>query len=235
MRSYPCVVVGLPDEGCADYVARHVHEGDAIRFRRAPQNTQDANAVACFHNDRLIGYIPSRRTWVARSIEDGDIHQVTVTGFDIDHGGKLACVEIDVATLGDGRPDRPAVKSIISEIGDELRILAMVGAADGQFDAAEQGLLERFAEVRAAELAIEPDEGEAQHAVRWARRHVPDILDVAGIVNRLASERPEALEVIWEACALMAEIDGQIANEERQSMITLRSLLQHGMATAKRR
>ena len=233
MRSYPCVVVGLPDEGRADYVAQHVHEGDSILLRREPQNLHNATAVACFHGDRLIGYIPARRTWVAHSLEEGDAHKVTVTGFDIDHGGRLAHVEIDVAILGDGRPQQPAVRSIISEIGDELRILAMVGAADGQFDAAEQGLLERFAEVRAAELGVEPDEGEAQHAVRWARRHMPDILDVAGIVNRLSRERPEALEVVWEACALMAEIDGQIAHEERQSMTTLRSLLQHGMSAAK--
>ena len=226
MRSHPCVVVGLS----ADIVS-HVREGDRLTLTSTSEAPGD---VACFHGEACIGHIPPGRGWVARSLAEGDSHQVTVTGFDTDAEGKLAQVEIAVTILGDERPERPPIRSVISEIGDELRILAMVGAADGRLAAAERGVIEEFAAARAAELGLVPDEGEISHAVRWARRHVPDTLDVAGIVRRLTKERPEALPLIEEACAVVAEIDGRIAPEERQSMITLLALLEQGMAAAKR-
>lgn len=226
MRSHPCVVVGLG----ADTVSR-LREGDQLTLASASEMPGD---VACFLGDACIGHIPASRGWVARSLAEGDSHQVTVTGFDTDAEGKLAQVEIAVAILGDERPDRPPIRSVISEIGDELRILAMVGAADGRLAPAERAVMEQFAAARAAELGLTPDAGEVAHAVRWARRHVPDTLDVAGIVRRLTKDRPEALPLIDEACAAVAEVDGRIAPEERQSMITLQALLEQGMAAAKR-
>jgi tellurite resistance protein len=224
MRSYPCVV-GLLDEACLDYVAKHIREGDALALRREPSRAQAANPVACFHGERLIGHVPQRQEWLADAIEKAASHRVTVAGFDIDSLGRLAYVEVDVAVEG-GEASEASARSIISEIGDELRILAMVGAADGHLEATERIVMERFAEMRAGEMGIVPGEGEAAHAVRWARRHAANVLDVASIVNRLARQRPEALDIIWEACMTVAEIDGEIAIEERQTMTTLRSLLQ---------
>ncbi len=188
MRSHPCVVIGLVQDA-----ARHVREGDRLILRR---ELPEENAVACYHGSERIGRIPSTRKWVARVLADGDSHEVTVTGFDTDHSGKLAHVEIAFALPDD---ERPAIRSIISEIGDELRILAMVGAADGRLEPAERSVMEHYAAARAAELNLEPDEGEIAHAVRWARRHVPNVLDVAAIVKHLARERPEALPIVWEA------------------------------------
>lgn len=218
MRSYPCVVIGL-----VAGAAERVREGDGLTLKRSePQ-------VACYHGADLIGHISAKRDWVARLLADGDSHQVTVTGFDTDQGGKLAGLEIAIAILGDEPSERPAIRSIISEIGDELRILAMVGAVDGQLAPAEQGVMEQFAAMRAAALGLSPDESEIAHAVRWARRHAPNILDVAGIVTRLSGEKPDVLGPILEACEVVAEADGHIAPEERQSMITLRALLGQGM------
>ncbi len=226
MRSHPCVVVGLSAD-----TAQRVREGDRLTLVPA---ARVHDAVACFHGESCIGHIPESRRWVARSLAEGDSHQVTVTGFDTDAEGALAQVEIAVAILGADRPERPPIRSVISEIGDELRILAMVGAADGRLAPAERGVIEEFAAARAAELHLVPDEGEIAHAVRWARRHLPDTLDVAGIIRRLTKERPDALPLIEEACAVVAEVDGRIAPEERQSMITLQALLEQGMAAAKR-
>lgn len=220
MRSYPCVVVG-----CSQDVVALVREGDRLTLKRAP------DVVACFHDVGLIGHIPASRSWVARLLDDGDAPEVTVTGFDTDQAGKLAQVEIAVAVSGDGKP---AIRSIISELGDELRILAFVGAADGGLAPAERSVMEQFALARARELGLVHDEDEAAHAVRWARRHAPNMLDIAGIVKKLSKIRPEALAIVWEACAIVAEVDGHIAHEERQSMATLRSLLQQGMSAGKR-
>jgi hypothetical protein len=225
MRSHPCVVAGLVGNA-----ARQVREGDRLTLRR---EAPDEDGVACFRGDERIGHIPAARRWVARFLAAGESHEVTVTGFDTDQAGKLAYVEIAVALMDDERPERPAIRSIISEIGDELRILAMVGAADGRLEPGERGVMEQYAAARAAELGLEPDDGEAAHAVRWARRHVPNILDVAGIVKKLTKARPAALPLVWEACAIVAEIDGRIAPEEKQSMITLRALFEQSMAKAK--
>ena len=225
MRSCPCIVVGLGDEA-----TKLVREGDRLTLARGSGN---APAVACFHGRQFIGHIPNGKAWVARLLDDGERHEVTVTGFDTDHAGKVAGVEIAVMFLGDERPDQPVIRSIISEIGDELRILAMVGAADGRLEPAERSVMEQFAAARASELGLVPDEGEIAHAVRWARRHAPNMLDVAGIVKRLTRDRPEALPIVWEACAVVAEVDGRIAPEEKQSMITLRALFEQGMAKAK--
>ncbi|MFZ5677287.1 MAG: TerB family tellurite resistance protein [Pseudomonadota bacterium] len=226
MRSHPCVVVALSAD-----IARQLREGDRLTLVPAAQVN---DAVACFHGESCIGHIPVSRDWVARSLADGDSPEVTVTGFDTDAEGRLAQVEIAVALPGDDRPERPRIRSVISELGDELRILALVGAADGRLAPAERGVIEQFAAARAADLGLTPDAGEIAHAVRWARRHVPDTLDVAGIVRRLTKEQPEALPLIQEACAIVAEVDGRIAPEERQSMITLEALLEQGMAQAKR-
>lgn len=225
MRTHPCVVVGLASDA-----ARRVREGDRVTF---VLGAPDANIVACFHGGARIGHIPPGRSWVARLLADGDSHEVIVTGFDTDSAGMLAHVEIAVAIMGDGA-ERSVIRSVISEIGDELRILAMIGATDGRLEPAERQVMEQFAADRAAELGLDPDHGEVAHAVRWARRHGPNILDVVGIVKRLTKERPQALPLVWEAAMLVAEIDGRIAPEERQSMTTLHALLEQGMSDAKR-
>lgn len=225
MRTHPCVVVGLVSDA-----ARRVREGDKLTL--APGSRAD-DAVTCFYGGERLGHIPPGRGWVARLLADGDRHEVTVTGFDTDPAGMLVHVEIAVALIADG-PERPDIRSVISEIGDELRILVMVGATDGRLEPVERQVMEQFAAARAAELGLDPDHGEVAHAVRWARRHLPNVLDVAGIVKRMTKERPQALPLVWEACILVAEIDGRIAPEERQSMTTLHALFEQGMSDAKR-
>lgn len=225
MRLHPCVIAGLAPDA-----AKGLHEGDRLTLRRLPEEP----SIACLHGSERIGHIPAGRDWVAQSLAQGDHHEVTVIGFDMDESGKLAHVEIAIAILGEEGTDGRAVRSLISEIGDELRILAMVGAADGRLEPAERGVMEQYAHMRATELGLAVDEGEVAHAVRWARRHLPDILDVAGIVRRLSADRPEALPNILETCAQVAEVDGRIAREERQSMATLQSLLEEGMSAARK-
>lgn len=235
VRSYPCLIVDMPIEGAGAYAKRHLREGDEITLQRQPDNPHDRDTVACFHGGQCIGYIPRHRHWVGRSIDDGDRHQVTVTGFDTNEAGELAAIEIDIAVLSEGqpRPEPPVIRSIISEIGDELRILAMVGAVDGTFARPERAFLEKFAELRGIEMGVAPEEGEAAHAVRWARRNACSSLDAAHIIGKLARERPDTLQVMWDMCEIMAEIDGEVTETERQAVIGLRGLLEHGIRVAK--
>jgi tellurite resistance protein len=237
MRAYPCVVIFIPDEARAAYVKNHIREGDEITLGPEPADSHHPNAVACFHSGQCIGHITAKRQWVGYSLAQGDRHQVRVTGFDTTDGGELASVEIEITILGNesARPDEPVIRSIISEVGDELRILAMVATADGRLAAPERDLLERFADMRARELGLDPDDGEAAHAIRWARRNAADSLDAARIIDRLAADRPAALGVMLDACELMAEIDGKVDQEEKAIVTMLRNLLLHGLKMAKDR
>jgi tellurite resistance protein len=224
----------MPHESGAAYVRQHVREGDEVTLQRRPGKSGEPDAVACFHGRECIGHIPQGRQWVSRSLAQGDRHQVRVTGFDIIDHGEIALVEIEITILNKDRPDPdPLAKSIISEVGDELRLLAMVAAADGRVAPPEKALLERFADSRAREMGIDPLEGEAAHAVRWARRKAADSLDAAQIIGRLATERPSALPILLDECELMAEIDGTVGQQEKQVVSMLRNLLQHGLKMAK--
>jgi tellurite resistance protein len=236
MRSYPSVILGMPHEGRAAYVKQHVREGDEIALERQPGNPGETDAVACFHGGQCIGHIPKGRQWIGRSLAAGDRHLVRVTGFDANDAGELTSVEIEITVLDEERADPdPGAKSVISEIGDELRILAMVAAADGRIAPPERALLEEFAARRSHEMGVVPEEGETQHAVRWAHRQAADSLDAAQIIGRLATDRPEALQTMLDECELMAEIDGTVGRQERQIVTTLRNLLHHGLKMAKDR
>jgi hypothetical protein len=229
MRSYPCLIIGMPHEDCAVYMKQHVREGDEITLRR------QADLVACFHGGRCIGHVPRERQWVEGSLAQDDRYQARVTGFDTTETGEVTAIEIEITILNEERPDPdPLARSIVSEIGDELRLLAMVATADGRVASSEKALLERFADARAREMGIDPEEGEVAHAVRWARRKVADSLDAAQIVGRLAIDRPSALPVILEECELMAEIDGSIGQQEKQIVTMLRNLLQHELNMARK-
>lgn len=234
MRSYPCVIIGMPHLGCAAYVKQNVREGDELTLGRQPDQSDDPGAIACFHGPQCIGHVPEGYGWVSRSLTQGENHRIRVTGFDSNDQGELMGVEIEITILNEGEPNPdPDAKSIISEIGDELRILAMVAAADGIVAAPERALLEDYTERRAREVGIDPRAGEAQHAVRWARRKAADSLDAARIIGRLAHDRPSVLRTILDECELMAEIDGNVGQQERQIVIMLRNLLQQGLAIAK--
>jgi tellurite resistance protein len=234
LRSYPCLIVGLLYEGRAAYVKQHVREGDEITLQRRPGNAAEADGTDCFHMRQCVGHIPLARQWVSRSLARGDRHSVRVTGFDTNETDELAAVEIEITLLDDDSPDPgPTARSIISEIGGELRILAMVAAADGRIAPTEKALLAQFADRRAREMEIELHDGEAEHAVRWAGRKAADSLDAANIIGRLAADRPSVLPIMLEECELMAEIDGTVGREERHIVTTLRNLLQHGLKMAK--
>lgn len=227
----------MPYEGRGKYVARHVREGDEITLRLEPDNPRDPDAVACYHGRQHIGYIPSRSGWVGRSIKEGDTHLVTVTGFDANEEGELSCVEIEIAILSDGnpRPERPVIKSMVSEIGNELRILAMVAAADGRMQAPEKELIERYAEIRSSEVGLQPEEGKAAHALRWTRRKIPSSFDAARIIGGLSVERPEALRTLWEVIEIVAGMDGKMQAAEEEIVVKLRGLIEHGERIANQR
>lgn len=101
-QSHPCVIVGLGFESRSDYVARRVRVGDLVELSLEPTR-YDPLTVAAYHQDQLIGYIAPGWRWVAHSLEQGNRHRVTVTGFEYDTSNDLSGVTIGITVL----PDEP--------------------------------------------------------------------------------------------------------------------------------
>src|SRR5262245_62738093 len=99
LRSYPCVIVGLSQEGSAAYVKQNVREGDEIALRHRAGHDGEADVVDCLHDQKCIGQIPQARRWVGRSLAVGDRQKVRVTGFDTNDFGDPTSVEIEIMLL----------------------------------------------------------------------------------------------------------------------------------------
>ena len=71
-----------------------------------PDNPYDPDAVAAYHHDFKVGYIPHDRAWLCRSIDEGDDHVVTVHGFcddEIGDGEQVFSIEIEITITKEGR------------------------------------------------------------------------------------------------------------------------------------
>ena len=104
-QSHPCVIVGLGFGARSDYVARRVRVGDPVELSREPTR-YDPLTVAAYHQDQLIGYIAPGWRWVAHSLEQGNRHWVTVTGFEYDARDDLSGVTIGITVL----PNEPVAE-----------------------------------------------------------------------------------------------------------------------------
>jgi hypothetical protein len=103
MRTYHCSVTGFRYEGREPYIKRHLKEGSPLTLVREPRNIHDRFAVAVYHGNQNIGYIPSSKRWVAKSIDEGDQHQIWVDEVDVDEGDLLKLI-IKIAIVKDGKP-----------------------------------------------------------------------------------------------------------------------------------
>ena len=104
-RTYMCSVTGFNYEGRADYILRHIQAGSSLQLIREPSNRYDRQAVAVYHNNHKIGYIPRRKGWVSASLDEGDEHDVKVFEVDVDEGDILGIyIQITIARDGPRRP-----------------------------------------------------------------------------------------------------------------------------------
>jgi hypothetical protein len=114
-RSHPCVIVGLGHGARADYIVREVRIGDPVDLGLEADRYDPLN-VAAYHSGHLIGYIAPGWRWVAHSLEQGNRHAVTVTGFEYDTRDELSAITIGIEVFApepdmevvDEMPARPA-------------------------------------------------------------------------------------------------------------------------------
>ena len=222
-KLYQCSVTGLAAAGEGVYVRDQVAAGDPIELRQDPSRF---GSVAAFHDGRKIGRLSDGDSWIGPHLAQSEDKAIRVEDLIVNDEGELDSIDVSVElTL----PDAPqAPQSVISEIGEELRLLMTVVMADGVYHAQERQMLERFGDVRAREIGVVPAAGEVERAVRWARRRVPSPFETAQIIGRLAIDRASAFDAILEVADLAAEMDGKVVDEERAKVAMLRELIEVG-------
>lgn len=222
-KIYEGSVVGMPYEGRAEYVLSQVAAGDRIELRDEPTNPHDAGAIAVFHLERKIGYLRARDQWLRRYMRRANYCSISVEKLYFDEDDELAAVDLYIDL---DLPDPPSPPpSIMSEVGDELRLLMTVAVADGRLQRTEREVLERFAEIRAAEVGVKPDKGEAARAISWARKKAPSDAETPQLIGRLAINRPSAFDAILEVAEIVAELDGKVVEVEKARIESLRKLI----------
>lgn len=67
-----CVVAGMQYRPLSQNQRDAIKDGDALVLKREPKNTHDRNAVAIFHGDVMIGYIPRAfNKELAKALDEG--------------------------------------------------------------------------------------------------------------------------------------------------------------------
>jgi len=201
----------------------YVAAGDRIELRDEPTNPCDPGAIAAFHFERKIGYLRARDQWLRHYMQRANFCSISVEKLYFDDEDELTAVDLFIDLDLPNPPNPPP--SIKSELGDELRLLMSIAVADGKLQRVERELLERFAEVRAREAGIEPDEGEAIRVITWARKNAPSSAETAQLIGRLAINRPSAFDAILEVAEIVAELDGKVVEEEKARIESLRKLI----------
>jgi len=125
MRSYPCRVVGITREGRYNYILANVRERDTLKLVPEPHNQYDDQAVAVFHGRTKIGYIPSSKRWVPKSIKEGDTHEVVAEGLVYNDHNEPSALAITITITEDGgvpdRPPGPRQRLAITRLPDKAR------------------------------------------------------------------------------------------------------------------
>jgi hypothetical protein len=104
VRNYQCEVTGLVRDGRADEVLQHLDRGDRLALQVEPFNTPATSAVAVYHNDVKIGYIPHLEDIVRRSLAEGDDYQVSAVEPIRDAVGHVVGLTVEIAIVRDGIP-----------------------------------------------------------------------------------------------------------------------------------
>lgn len=222
-KQYQCSVTGLTTAGQGPYVRDQVGAGDPIELRADPAAP---GSMSAFHRGHRIGLLSDSDRWIEPHLVRSGDKAVRVDDLIVNDEGELDSIDLSIELALPDSLAAPA--SVISEIGDELRLLMTVVMADGVYHVQEREMLHRFADVRAREVGIMPSTEEVMRAVRWARRRVPSPFETAQIIGRLAIDRPSAFDAVLEVADLAAEMDGKVAAEERAKVAMLRELIEVG-------
>jgi hypothetical protein len=223
MELNTCEVMGRIHERRARYVAKHVQPGAALTLRRDAEDPDGPEAFSLYHERRKIGFIPKEEERIRRSVEAGNHHEIAVKKLIHGDDGSPSAVEIAVNIVAGGEPSPPEPNPVIAAMGDELKILAAIAKAGGRFNRAGRNLIAKFAEVRCREVEVVATEEDANAALKWLKRNLPDEQGLASAIAALS--RPDAFDAMLEMSEIIVEADDSASAEEKAAVAKIRSLL----------
>jgi len=198
-------------------------------LEREPNNQHDSKAVAAYHGSTKIGYIPAEKRWVCNSIDEGDTHEVHVSGFVEDEEGVLVALEIEVGVVDPPAvPYEPSVQRLtLDALKGELLILASVAKSDGRLARIERDIILRYAEERAIDKGLTFNSEISVYIDNWLRRQDPDYFSALKQLPGLAVDDRSAAEALLEVLPIVAEIDGKLLEAEVDRVSKLQDLIRH--------
>jgi hypothetical protein len=96
---------------------------------------------------------------------------------------------------------------LIDHVGDDLKVLAFMGEADGRFGKKEVDVLMRYAAYRAAELVIDLEPQDKEALRRWIKALNPDGKTLRAAISRIAARGFTTVQDLWELSGLVASAD----------------------------
>lgn len=210
MRFYPAKVVGVRYEGREKYVKRHVSIGDNLRFVPEPDNPHSTNgdAIAVYHGQFKVGYLPSEKRWIRESIAEGDRHEITITQFVYNDEGQLAVLAIEVGVEDNNpEPPPPSVGRIALEaLRDELTVLVYIAKSDSRLVLAERELILRYAQARCEDKSIIFNPEVYGYLERWIKKQTPTDSNMRTSIYRLEINDVSAIDALVEVTVLVSEV-----------------------------
>ncbi|MEM7425091.1 MAG: WYL domain-containing protein [Pseudomonadota bacterium] len=178
--------------------------------------------------DRLLAFCHTRRsdrTFLLDRILEAAEH---ATGRRISDIQTFFAPLIDQA--GELDDDHGTTREIITQIGDELRILAFIAKADMSLHKAEDELISLFVRQRSESLGAEVA-GNYDHTkvMDWFRHQVPDLEVLERAVMRVAKRSEGQLGHVWELAAKVMEADGTVRAEELDRLHQLAQAVDHAL------
>jgi hypothetical protein len=114
---------------------------------------------------------------------------------------------------------------LVDQVGDDLKVLAFMGEADGRFGKKEVEVLLRYAAYRAEEFAIDLGSQEQAALKRWIKALNPDGKSLRAAIARIASRGRTTAQDLWELSGLVVSADSKLTKTEKAAMEELRLIL----------
>ena len=238
MRSYPSWIAGIqypsPDGTDRATYCAGLAIGSALRLKPEPDNAYDESAVALHHENRHVGYVPRRHSWVGDAINEGKVLECCVVDIEIAGGflrrRRAEHVETRITIVAEVDPrilaDREALRRARRErkeledrarlcCHDGLRVLAYLTTIDGLRSPDEHNLEISVIESRLIAGGFERDAELLAMLSEQAAALSVGKAAMTRSVNALAKDE-SYFRLVYDAAGQIAGLDGQLDAKESE-------------------
>ena len=230
MRSYSSWIAGLryrgPDGTNRGRYCRSLRVGTRLQLIPEPTNRHSSNAVAVMHQNRHLGYIPDRHSWIADAIAEGkqlacDIDRIEIQGLLFRRAtfvGLRVTIDSDPAVAEhraateQRRHEKPARQACV----DGLKVLAYMAMADGEVTPVESQIEASYIEARLTQAGIAADSSLVDAMSATSQGLVVSSRGLTRAINLVARDR-EHFKLLLGSALQIAEL-GNLKGPELEAL-----------------